>query len=72
MRNVRSFFLYRIERYEYEDYFFASDDGVFDVAYVVGWLIGWLLGLLGNREWVRYVGKGEGEGKGEGCGVVDV
>lgn len=57
--------------------FFASDDGVFDVVYVVGWLVGCLfaclLGFWGNRgigEWVRYVGKVEGEGKGEGCVII--
>ena len=50
MRNVRSFFLCRIERYEYEDFFFASDDGVFDVAYVVAWLLA-CLDFWGIGEW---------------------
>lgn len=58
-------------------FFFASDDGVFDVVYVVGWLVGWLLVCL--LAWILGESGNWGMGQicwksgrgGEGGGVCD-
>lgn len=53
MRNVRSFLLYRIDRYEYKDYFLQAMMGyLMLLMWLVGWLVVYLLawdfGELGN------------------------